>query len=177
MHYTYLIRADGENATKIGHSCKPARRVSQLRVSTSHELHVAHQWRGPRARQITLEGDLHLLLQWARIRGEWFSLDVDEIVTVGDALVMGHHDRAERLSALLEGDAALKAAEAAATKRLASVKPFTPREVRDEIFGELEDVGRKRSALRDRLCELGLPPNEWDDRLRVAAAPAMDQAA
>lgn len=70
LHFTYLIWSEAIRLTKIGHSADPKGRLTILSTANGNIIVLSHTWRGPRAKQVKLEGDLHRLLAWARSTGE-----------------------------------------------------------------------------------------------------------
>ena len=66
----------GDGIVKIGISANPAAREKQLQTSNAHSVRLVRQW-GPFNSPHAIEGKAHELLAYARMVGEWFSLNVD----------------------------------------------------------------------------------------------------
>lgn len=86
MRHLYLIR-DGKHSYKIGSAKNPERRLSELQVGSCRRL--ALSWSMQTELAIWLEGYLHWKFRSQQIRGEWFSLDADEVQWITSLTVEG----------------------------------------------------------------------------------------
>lgn len=78
--WIYLIRDLDTNCIKIGWSTNPRRRLRQIRkepvlLPRPHRFELVDAWAAPRH----WERDLHRYFNEARVRGEWFTLDNEDL--------------------------------------------------------------------------------------------------
>lgn len=72
----YLIRCERTEATKIGISVNPARRVAQLQTGTSSRLTLLFEFHSRFPSLV--EGALHRLFADRRVSGEWYDVKPSE---------------------------------------------------------------------------------------------------
>lgn len=81
--YVYVIRADN-GLVKIGKSRDAKRRISKLNQIMPYDLEIIYTFRHDQYSD--LEAFLHLYFAEFRVRGEWFSLDADQIALIPDVV-------------------------------------------------------------------------------------------
>lgn len=77
--YVYLIQSDSSQC-KIGSSLSVSNRIRQLQCANPGQLTLLHQFPSENAQQD--EFALHNKFAHKRVRGEWFSLDSADIVSI-----------------------------------------------------------------------------------------------
>lgn len=71
---TYLIKNENSNLIKIGKAVNPKKRLKQLQCGSSSKLEIIHIF------DADIESILHLNFKGNRIHGEWFCIDVNDII-------------------------------------------------------------------------------------------------
>lgn len=148
-HFVYLIVCG--QYVKIGHSHAPEKRLHSLDVGPV-DSHVAHTWAfEDRPAAVRMEGRLHKLFAQHRVRGEWFLMDKEWPLAVGDAALRFDGAAVRVLLALLSD---IREAEGVVAGYEADDDP------------EEADVWRGVcSGYLTRARSFGLPMSDWDAAL------------
>jgi hypothetical protein len=80
VSFLYIIAASPEGPVKLGFSADPRKRLKQLQTGSVHVLALHHTEEVDDSRVKIAERALHKLLGHRRLKGEWFSLSVEEAV-------------------------------------------------------------------------------------------------
>lgn len=79
--FVYVIASDqSPNQVKIGMSRDPSRRVKQLQTGHATLLQVFHKQAFPAKNTRMIEQIIHKNLGHLKLKGEWFSLTVEEAI-------------------------------------------------------------------------------------------------
>lgn len=76
--HVYVIGPAREGPVKIGHAVDPLKRLSGLQVGNHLELKLWSAWASDKLSKRQVEKRVHVVLRYARIRGEWFNVTVEE---------------------------------------------------------------------------------------------------
>ena len=81
MTYIYVIAGEDKSRVKIGISDNPAERVNQLQTGNAEnlELYFSEEVDTRRKAEL-LERKIHDTLRVQRVKGEWFSIDIDTAI-------------------------------------------------------------------------------------------------
>lgn len=91
--FVYVIASELEpNTVKIGLSRDPDKRVKQLQTGHAAPLKVFHQVAFPAQNTRLVEQILHRELNHKRIRGEWFSLTIEQAIAEVDFALIRYGD-------------------------------------------------------------------------------------
>jgi hypothetical protein len=168
-HYTYLITHGGQ-AVKIGHSHNPKKRIADMQVGSPVHMRVFHAWRLTKERAVYLERRLHALFKAQHSHGEWYSAPAADVRSVGDVVLSGREEHADRIVWLL-------AAAAQNERKQVFVQNFWPdkphratwqqKKARQrEVQALLPDLRREFAAIMVEAMDLGLRPRlddlHWD---------------
>lgn len=82
MKYVYLIQSLEEGYYKIGVSKNPKKRLKQLQTGNSSELKLINFYPSEYADKI--EKTIHNLLSHNKKEGEWFDIDLPEILSFNE---------------------------------------------------------------------------------------------
>lgn len=77
----YIYAIGTETRQKIGLSKDPRSRLSQLQTGNAEELHLHHCIEVSQDRVKILERFLHKDLGYKRMKGEWFNMTKEEVVS------------------------------------------------------------------------------------------------
>ena len=80
MSFLYIIAASPEGPVKLGFSADPQKRLKQLQTGSAQVLALHHTEEVDDARVKIAERALHRLLGHKRLKGEWFTVTVEEAV-------------------------------------------------------------------------------------------------
>lgn len=178
-HFAYII-GSGSYCVKIGHSRAPRDRVRELQTGSATNLWVAHTWRMAREEAVALERALHKAFAWRAMEGEWFGLLAPAVVAVGNLLVAGRPDDAERLLAILKRREVIAEEAEAARKAWRWVPGRDRRRVELEAAAKRKALAAEDAALQLEAYDLGFLPDHVSERylpdhldhLRTVAAAA-----
>jgi hypothetical protein len=81
VSFLYVIAADPAGPVKLGLSINPEKRVRQLQTGNVAKLILHHIEEVDEDRVKAAESALHKLLRHKRLKGEWFSLTVEEAIS------------------------------------------------------------------------------------------------
>jgi hypothetical protein len=179
MHFTYVI-GSGSYCVKIGHSRAPQDRVRELQTGSAANLWVAHTWRMARDEAVAMERALHKAFAWRAMEGEWFSLTAGPVIAVGDLLLAGRPDDAERLLAIVKRREAIVEEATAARAAWRWVPGRDRRRVELEAAATRKALAAEDAALQLESYDLGYLPDHVSERhlpghlehLRTVAAAA-----
>lgn len=76
--FTYVVRS--RNRYKIGYTVNLSRRISDLQVANADRIELVCYWVSLCAQ--VLEKEIHLHFWHRRLRGEWFKLNKQEVITL-----------------------------------------------------------------------------------------------
>jgi hypothetical protein len=77
----YIYAIGTETRQKIGLSKDPSSRLKQLQTGNADELHLHHSIEVPSDRVKILERFLHKDIGYKRMKGEWFDMTKEEVVS------------------------------------------------------------------------------------------------
>ena len=79
MRYIYIIGTD-RPPYKVGISTNPQKRLRELQTGHPERLHVLHEQPTQSDRTRLLERVIHRHLKHRRLEGEWFDMDLEDLV-------------------------------------------------------------------------------------------------
>jgi hypothetical protein len=130
---------------KIGHSKRPAGRMSEMQVGSPVDLWMAHTWRLSSDGAKLLERTLHDAFAWCARRGEWFDILAPEVIAVGELFLAGRNVAAMNLSALCQEKRVLEA-QWHSLKRAWYVAPVAERREAEAQAARLLPMTERRMA-------------------------------
>lgn len=80
MSFLYIISASEAGPVKLGFSNDPSKRVKQLQTGSAQPLTLYHAEEVEDARVKIAEKALHRLLGHCRLKGEWFTMSVEDAI-------------------------------------------------------------------------------------------------
>jgi hypothetical protein len=156
MHAVYLILAE-DGPVKVGYSRLATARLSELQVCSPEQLFLEHQWKLPAGKARALERDLHKAFRWARVRGEWFHVDVLALVGAGNLFVAGRADDARRVAELYRQMSVAQARRAELRHAWKKVAARERQRVDAAAKVEANQLERLETLLLIEALELGVP--------------------
>ena len=111
--FVYVIGPESSGPFKIGIASDVARRLGALQIGSPVDLRVHVTERHPsRAAALAREAELHAKFASVRRRGEWFDIDLANLlaeIDADDEVVEQKYSRAENLDYFTRGAASLSA--------------------------------------------------------------------
>ncbi len=98
--YIYAIASSPDGPTKIGISIHPEKRVRQLQTGRDDALKLFHKEPVPRSRAQLMEGVIHRENRHRRLKGEWFSISVEQAIQEIKHCMIRHESEVDTMESI-----------------------------------------------------------------------------